>query len=282
MPDVSVVVLTMGDRPTELAAAIASAKKQSGVDVEVVLVVNGGKPDVSDADIVLEPGGNLGIPGGRNLGAENSTAELICFLDDDGQLELGALLGACHRFATEPDLSALGFRIIDETGSTARRYIPGLRKDATRSRDATSFPGGGVVVRSAAFRAVGGLCGAFTYGLEETDLAWRLIDHGGRIAYDANLVMFHPRTTPSRHADFERITARNRVWLARRQLPISLGVPYIINWLIVGLVRGRDISTLLHVLGGTLAGIRSPIEGRRRMRWRTVLRLTQLGRPPVI
>ena len=94
--------------------------------------------------------------------------------------------------------------------------------------------------------------------------------------------MFHPRTTPSRHADFERITARNRVWLARRQLPISLGVPYIINWLIVGLVRGRDISTLLHVLGGTLAGIRSPIEGRRRMRWRTVLRLTQLGRPPVI
>ena len=86
MPAVTVVVLTMGDRPTELAAAIDSARRQP-VDVEIVLVVNGGDPDRSLGDVVVEPGENLGIPEGRNVGAAEGTADVICFLDDDGELD---------------------------------------------------------------------------------------------------------------------------------------------------------------------------------------------------
>ena len=76
----------MGDRPAQLDAAIRSARGQKGVDVEIVLVVNGGDPDRSLADVVVEPGENLGIPGGRNAGAAVATGEFLCFLDDDGEL----------------------------------------------------------------------------------------------------------------------------------------------------------------------------------------------------
>jgi GT2 family glycosyltransferase len=194
MSVVSVVVLTMGGRPEALAAAVASARAQVGVDGEIVLVVNGGNPERSLADVVVEPGENLGIPGGRNAGAAATSGELLCFLDDDGEL-LGDNVFACaaQRMDDRPDLGAIALRIVDPSGATARRHHPGLRSDPSVSGDVTSFPGGGSIIRRAAFDEAGGLCAEFVYGLEETDLAWRLLDRGWSIRYDADLQMFHPR-----------------------------------------------------------------------------------------
>ena len=210
MPAVTVVVLTMGDRPAELAAAVESARRQA-VDLEIVLVINGGDPDRSLADIVVEPGENLGIPEGRNRGAAAGTGALICFLDDDGALDGDVFGPAIAAFAANDRLGVIGLRVVDEDGKTARRHVPGLRKDAERSASATAFPGGACLVRRTAFDAVGGLCGPFHYGLEETDLAWRLIDARWEITYRADLTMRHPRTSPTRHPEFFFHTARNRV-----------------------------------------------------------------------
>ncbi len=230
MPDVSVVILTMGDRSAELQRAIESARDQQGCETEVVLVVNGGEPDRNLADVVVEPGENLGIPGGRNAGAEAASGDLILFLDDDGRLTRTELLAdARERFRLEDDLAIIALRIIDETGSTARRHLSGLRHRPDDKHNVTSFPGGGVIVRRDVFLELGGLCDAFTYALEETDLAWRIIDHGYQISYDPTLTMFHPRSQPSRHLDFARITARNRVWLAHRRLPAALALIYPFN-----------------------------------------------------
>ena len=99
MGSVSVVVLTMGDRPIELSVAIASARAQPG-KVEVVLVVNGGSPDRSQADIVVEPGRNVGIPEGRNLGVAACSGDFICFLDDDGELRGDIFDAHAKRFTT--------------------------------------------------------------------------------------------------------------------------------------------------------------------------------------
>lgn len=284
MATVSVVVLTMGDRPEALATAIASARRQRDVDVEIVLVVNGGDPDRTLADVVVEPGENLGIPGGRNAGSAAASGELLCFLDDDGELLGDAVLaGAVSMLGADPDAAVVGFRIVDEHGGSSRRHHPALRPDVDRSGPVTSFPGGACVVHADAFRAVGGLCAPFFYGLEETDLAWRLIDAGFRVHYAADLRMRHPRTEATRHPDFHRRTARNRVWLAHRNLPLVLAVLYVANWTLVTI--GRDIGNRAAIaahLAGTRDGWRTRVGPRAPMSPATAWRLTRLGRPPVI
>ena len=41
---------------------------------------------------------------------------------------------------------------------------------------------------------------------------------------------FHPAIEPTRHAEFYRYQARNRLWLARRNLPVPVGVIYVLAW----------------------------------------------------
>ena len=282
MPAVTLVVLTMGDRPAELAAAVESARRQA-VDLEIVLVINGGDPDRSLADIVVEPGENLGIPEGRNVGAAAGTGTVICFLDDDGELDGDVFIPAVEAFDRDEQLGVIGLRVVDEHGETARRHVPGLRKDAERSAPATAFAGGACLVRRTAFDEVGGLCGPFRYGLEETDLAWRLIDAGWDVHYRADLRLRHPKTSPTRHPEFFFRTARNRVWLAHRSLPFVLAVVYVANWTLITIVRNatRPSAAGAH-LRGTFAGLRERPGPRRPIRWGTIVDLARRGRPPVI
>ena len=284
MSAVSAVVLTMGDRPDQLTRAITSARLQTGVETEVVLVVNGGAVDHQLADVVVTPEANLGIPGGRNAGAAMASKELLLFLDDDGEL-IGSdvFATAVERFQQEPDLAAIGLRIVDESGTTSRRHQPTLRTGVASCRDVTAFPGGGVIVSKAVFDAVGGLCDEFRYALEETDLAWRMIDDGYRVSFDPVLAMVHPRTDIRRHPDAIRLTARNRVWLAHRNLPFIVALLYVVNWTIVTAVRSRGcVNELKAHFSGTADGLRDPLGPRKPMRWRTVLTLTRLGRPPLL
>lgn len=285
MVDVSVVILTRGDRPGPLAGAITSARRQVGASIEIVLVVNHSEADVDDsiADIVVRPGTNLGIPGGRNLGADMSSGTYLCFLDDDGVLHDDVFVAAVDAFNNDPRLAVIGLHVVDPDGQTARRHVPGLRKKPNRSRPATSFPGGASIIRRSAFDSVGRLCAPFHYGLEETDLAWRLLDGGWSIEYRADLRMTHPRTSPTRHEQFVFSTARNRVWLAYRALPLPLAALYLATWAAITLTRNltRPTAVLAH-LQGSLSGARAQVGPRRPIRWRTVSLMSRLGRPPIV
>ena len=80
----SFVILTRGDRPAELLRAIESAQSQEGIEAEIVVISNGaGEIEVPDGAQLFVSRENIGIPGGRNLGAANSTADVMFFLDDD-------------------------------------------------------------------------------------------------------------------------------------------------------------------------------------------------------
>ncbi len=279
---ISWIVLTMGDRRGPLAAAVASIPRPDHVETEVIVVVNGARDAVLPEGVrSVKLAENLGIPGGRNEGASVAHGTLLFFLDDDATVADPALVERCtRRFADEPDLAVVSFRIADpETGDTSQRHVPRLgRRDPNESVDVTSFLGGACVVRAVAFREVGGLPAEFFYALEETDLAWRLIDAGWRVAYDGVSVVHHPKTEIDRHSDATRITARNRVLLARRRLPWMLAPMYVADWFLLTLARTRQFSSLW---SGTREGLRATVD-REPMQWRTVWKLTRLGRPPVI
>ena len=291
------VIITMGNRPAELRALLESVAAQDGEPIEVVVVGNG----AALPDLPQLPGGvrtvelpeNLGIPGGRNAGieafrspgGEGFTVDALLFLDDDGLLPSTDTAKLVREaFATDARLGIVSFRIADpETGLTQRRHVPRLRaSDPLRSSRVTTFLGGANAVRCAVFTQVGLLPGEFFYAHEETDLGWRALDAGWQIDYRADMVLHHPTMPPSRHAVYHRMVARNRVWLARRNLPVALVPVYLGVWLLLTLLRRPSGPALRAWWGGFREGWRTPCGPRRPMRWRTVWRLTRLGRPPVI
>ncbi|MFD7084643.1 glycosyltransferase family 2 protein [Streptomyces sp. NPDC002181] len=285
------VIITMGNRPDELKALLDSVARQEGDPVEVVVVGQGVRvTGLPEGVRCVELPENLGIPGGRNVGIEafgpgGGEVDALLFLDDDGLLERTDTAELCRQaFAEDPRLGIVSFRIADpESGETQRRHVPRLRaSDPMRSSRVTTFLGGANAVRTSVFKQVGGLPGEFFYAHEETDLAWRALDAGWLIDYRADMVLLHPTTAPSRHAVYHRMVARNRVWLARRNLPAPLVPVYLGVWLLLTLLRRPSAPALKAWFGGFKEGWTTPCGPRRPMKWRTVWRLTRLGRPPVI
>ena len=120
----------------------------------------------------------------------------------------------------------------------------------------------------------------FTYLMEETDLALRLVDHGWTIHYDGRPAVFHPATEPGRHARAAEHTMRNRVWLAHRNLPAGFAVLYVLDWLAIS--AARDPRHAAALVRAAIAAWRTRPGPRRPIGYSTVARLTRLGRPPVI
>ncbi|MFJ5222607.1 glycosyltransferase family 2 protein [Streptomyces sp. NPDC088400] len=285
------VIITMGDRPGDLRLLLDSVAQQEGDPIDVVVVGNGAPVGAVPPGVrTVELPENLGIPGGRNEGIEafgpaGSDVDVLLFLDDDGSLpntDTAELIR--EAFSADPALGIVSFRITDpETGLTQRRHVPRLRaSDPMRSSRVTTFLGGANAVRTKVLAQVGPLPGDFFYAHEETDLAWRALDAGWMIDYRADMVLNHPTMPPSRHAVYHRMVARNRVWLARRNLPAPFVPLYLGVWLLLTLVRRPSAPALKAWLGGFREGWATPCGPRHPMKWRTVWRLTRLGRPPVI
>jgi GT2 family glycosyltransferase len=284
---VGCVVLSTGERPDELQAAVASVEGQRGVEVHTVVVWNTetpGDPPAGRSVRCVGAGSNLGIPAGRNLGVRHlPPCELLLFLDDDAALGHDDLLArAAARFAADPRLAVVTMRLVDPiTGETSRRHVPRLRVgDPRRGSYVTTFLGGACVVGREAFERAGGLPGRFFYAHEETSLAWRLLDLGYRLRYDGDLVIEHPVAPPARHESYHHLTARNRVLLARMHLPVPVAAIYLLVWTALTLLRER--GGLAAAARGAVAGFRAADVERRPMRWRTVLRMARYGRPPII
>jgi GT2 family glycosyltransferase len=140
---------------------------------------------------------------------------------------------------------------------------------------------GATIVRRSAFEAVGGWP-HFFYAHEAIDLAWRLIDAGWQIRYEPSVVVNHPATNPTRHAEFYRMNARSRVWVARRNLPVPLVPVYLGVWVAITLLRVHSLAALRTWFTGFWEGIATSCGERHPMRWSSVLKMTRLGRPPIL
>jgi len=228
---------------------------------------------------------NVGIPAGRNAGVAACSGDVVMFLDDDGWYPDPDLAEhVASRFAADPALAVLAFRVVGPDGGPGGRWHvprPGA-SGAGRSSEVTTFSGGACAIRRSAYLEAGGLPGAFFFMHEEIDLAWRLLDRGYRIEYDAQARMCHPPVPNTRHAGFYRIEARNRVLLARRNLPWPLAAMFLLDWLVITAARARSWPALREWLAGFADGWRMEPGPRQPISARTVWRMTRLGRPPVL
>lgn len=281
-----VVALTQGKRPDEFARALASVQAQAGVTTEIVVVGNGWNPTGLPQDVrAVHLDSNLGIPAGRNAGVPHVGGDLLLFLDDDAALDDPATLAtAAAMFDADPELGIVQPRV-ESPGETApTRWIPRLRKgDPKRSSPAFSLWEGVLVVRRSAFEESGGWGDPYFYAHEGIELAWRTWDAGYSVWYRGDLHCLHPAIDPARHNEYLHNNARNRVWLARRNLRWPIGWLYVASWTLVQVLRSaKRPAQLKPWFGGWIDGWRSDPGGRRPMRWRTVWTMTRLGRPPII
>ena len=284
--DVGCVVLSMGTRPTELARALDSVLRQSHVSVDCLVVGNGWSPaDLPDGVRALALDTNVGIPEGRNVGAREVAGDILLFFDDDAEFpDPETLRRVMAKFDTDATLAVVQPRVVDPHGlPTARRHVPRIRVgDPMQGGDVAWFWEGTCFIRRSAFDQVGGWPGHFFYGHEGIEVAWRVIDAGYRISYATDVVVQHTSAAPSRHAVYRFNNARNRVWVAKRNLPHPALELYVLVWFVATFLRIRQKSEALVALRGFIAGFREPAGARRPISWRTAWRLTRLGRPPIV
>jgi GT2 family glycosyltransferase len=285
-PAFGCVVLTAGRRPDDLRAAVESLLRQRDVELDVVVVGNGCAPDdLPDGVHVVALARDDGIPAGRNAGVPHVRGELLFFLDDDARIAApDALARVAAELAADPELALVQLRPEPRDGGPrSRDWVPRLRVgDPARSSEITAVWEGAVGVRRAVFEQVGGWPADFRFVHEGVDLGWRIMDAGYRMRYAGDIVVLHPSPAGTAHGYSYYFGARNRVWLARRHLPLPLGVIYVTAFALRTAPRLKSWRAVQESARGYRDGMRGPSGGRSPLRARTLLRMTRAGRPPIM
>ena len=287
LPSVGVVVLTMGERPTDLARALLSVLGQVNVKLSIAVVGNGWDPTdlpVGVAGVYLPE--NVGIPAGRNAGVSAVTGDYLFFLDDDANIADASFLHTgIAKLKANARIGVIQPRITDPAGrETPRRWIPRLRKgEATDSSEVFSLLEAAILIPRRVFTNIGGWGAPYFYAHEGIELAWRVWNAGYIAWYAGDMTVQHPVTSPTRHDSYYRMNARNRVWLAKRNLPWIMVPFYVGTWTTVQLVRWtRNRHGLKPWFAGWVEGWATNPGGRQAMTWHTIARMTRAGRLPLV
>jgi GT2 family glycosyltransferase len=280
------VVLTAGGRPADLRAAVESLQRQRGVDTDIVVVGNGCAPDgVPEGVCTLVLPVDEGIPAARNAGVDHVRGELLFFLDDDAEIaEPDALARVARLIADDPRLALvqLAPRARDG-GPRSRDWVPRLRVgDPERASEITVVWEGAVAIRRDVFEHVGRWPADFRFVHEGVDLGWRIMDAGYCMRYAGDIPVLHPSPSGRAHSYSYYFGARNRVWLARRHLPLPLGFLYVIAFALRTAPRLKSWRAVQESARGYRDGLRGPSGRRRPLGARTLVRMTRAGRPPIM
>jgi len=279
---VAVVVLTMGDRPEALARLIGTLASEPFT--ERLVIYNGQDgPTLPGWTTHLSPE-NLGVPGGRNLGMQLTTAEVVVFIDDDAWLTTSTLVDSTQEIFTEhPALGALGYLIETAGGSGLNRWLPHRGSElAAGLRTAASFPGGAHALRRQAYVEAGGYTPEFFFKHEETDLSWALITAGWEVAHTESVVLHHPPTGELRHSGVIEQSIRNKIWLVRARLPwwlVPVAAPIVTAR---QLAMCRSVDDLKLFAQGARSGLGACPIRRQPLSWANIVELTRRGRPPIL
>ncbi len=199
-------IVTAFDRIDQTIDTVARIKACTPPPDEVVVHVDGGRIDCADAvrraypDVgLIVSTTSVGPGGGRNKLVAAARNELIASFDDDSYPMDRDFFARVVAIAEVLPNAALYSASIVHIGE-------GVPADARVARLSSSFGAGGAVFCRTQFLSAGGFVPlVVAYGMEEEDLALRLIDSGWELIHSPWLRVFHD-TDRSNHAS-ARITA---------------------------------------------------------------------------
>ena len=213
VPDVTVVIPTRNRKELLIRAALPTALRQVGVEVEV-LVIDDGSSDGTAARVerlgdprvrVLRHDTSQGVAAARNTGIETAVAPWIAFLDDDDHWsphKLAAQLAALK--TADAMFSYTGVLVVGGDGEP-RDVLPapppGEIRDRLLRQNVMPAGSSNVVASTELLRHLGGCDEQLGY-LADWDLWIRLALAGSGAACDEVLVAY------VRHAGQMRLTGR--------------------------------------------------------------------------
>jgi N-acetylglucosaminyl-diphospho-decaprenol L-rhamnosyltransferase len=239
--DVAAVIVNYNVRD-HLLACVRSLRDE-GVD-EIVVVDNdsrdGSGPALAAADAnvrFLPAGANLGFGTAANRGVAATGASRLLILNPDAVVEPGCVKSLVAVLDGDDGLAVVGPRVDNPDGTrypSARRFPdlgvaaghaflglvrPGNRftrryrmldRDPDRAGDVDWVSGTCMLVRRAAFDAVGGFDEAYFMYVEDVDLCWRLRRAGWRVGYEPAAGVVHTVGASSERAPYRMIAAHHR------------------------------------------------------------------------
>jgi hypothetical protein len=213
-----------------LQRCLASVAANPGAQREVIVVDNG-STDESPVVAVAAGARVLSIPYKRvaelrNEGARIARGHFLAFVDADHELARSWLAAATDAMRP-PEVGAAGaLCVAPEDGTWVQRTYGALRGRTVGREDARWLGSGNLIVRRAAFEAIGGFDETLE-SCEDVDFCQRLRDAGWHLVADERLVSIHhgdPGTLGAlfraerwRGRDNLRVTLRTRITL--RDLP---------------------------------------------------------------
>lgn len=235
------IVIPSYNRRDGMLALLADIYRQEGVEFEVI-VVDDCSPDDSveairrefpSAKVLVNPV-NGGPAVTRNRGILEASGEIIVGFDSDVTIPDRSLLAnvaAC--FGESGAVAGLAMRILKPDGKSedvGRWWHPlPVNGFAERLFFTSYFSGTAYAFRRDVVIGAGLFPELLYMHYEEVELAWRVLDNGGRILYSPGLIVIHHANMVSRRREVEVfLKPRNQILLAVSCLPLTEAVLYVV------------------------------------------------------
>jgi GT2 family glycosyltransferase len=177
----------------------------------------------------LDAPSNLGVARGRNHAIAQSSGPILIMLDDDAEMgNPDCLVNLVRLFGEHQGprpLAIVSFKVVYyETRQMQRNALPHKQFDKYKDKhgfDTYYFAGGAHAIRRSVLDLVGNYPEDFFYGMEEYDLAYRILDAGWCIRYSDEVIMLHKESPLGRTTKKEkqRMMWVNKSKVAWRHLP---------------------------------------------------------------
>lgn len=175
---------------------------------------------------------NLGFAAGCNLGARNSSGEIIAFLNNDARPDRDWVASAVDKFAESEKIGAVASRVLDWDGKNVdfidagltwfgmgyKPYVGNREPQATpHEHDVLFGTGSAMFVRRHVYEELGGFDERFFMFFEDVDFGWRLNLKGYRFVYEPSSLAFHKH-----HASMGKLGSYKETFLIERNALFTL------------------------------------------------------------
>lgn len=241
---VDVIIVTYnraGDLPDTLEHIL-----KNGKGLNKIIVVNNNSTDNTEAVLkeyenndkieIYNEKINHGCSGGRNFGAQHSTADIIIGLDDDAIITTENFIEKIiNRFSKEPECGVLMFQLKNFYSKEIESHeFPADLSvhDGNQEFFASYFIGASWAMRRDVFVSAGGFDKNFFIYMDEVDISFRIINRGYSIIYFPEIKVLHKVSPEGRLSGREKIKSqlRHRLGIGYKYLPFKYRIISAVLW----------------------------------------------------
>lgn len=269
-PEVSAVAVFGVDDVTVVTPQLRVDASSRAADDGRITIDDGSVPPLLGATLRLES--NAGPAVARNAARRFVDTELVAFLDADVDAPEGWFVPLLGHF-DDPKVGLVAPRV---SGEVASPLDLGGEPARIRAGTRVSYvPGAAMVVRVAAFDAIGGFDPTLRFG-EDVDFVWRLDEAGWRCRYEPLSTVWHePRRTPAarlrQHAAYGTSAAPLALRHPGALTPVRFNGATAIVWTV--LAAGHPVAAATTAVGSSFALVRRLPD----LPWRASVELAMRG-----